>query len=527
MGQDDNGTTLLWWLAKLAVEGEAQYLEKLLTMVPLEKWDLDATCESGENKGWSVLHLIAEAAKRGHSPILEKVLTELPADKLNLMREIAYGECKGLTVFHQICQAAKQRNAHYLNIVLDREDLLRTVDFNYRCEEGSNQGTTPLWWACATAIKGESEHLEKILLNVPIAELDFNATCTKGPYKGISAFQLVVRAAAYGNTKPLEILFERLDLNHIQFNKKCKRGGYGGTTPLWWICLLAVLDRPDFLEKLLEKVPASQLNFNLPCLEGPNEGTTPFWWVVCAAKREKSKSLDIIQRQIPLKQLMGNQSRYKDHNILFLLAWCGCVDIIESYFNEKPITEIDLNTKAQSGAFKGTSLLWWLADLAVAGYPACFERVLAEVPLDLLNFNVRSDQTGKSLKEIINGTCWSSYVEFSSYLQRTKSLIKRGENIINLLDELDGIAEKAQADGHIDTYYVLARFFQSNQNQALFRKYAQKVPKDHPNSSDIIFELEKIEQHHQNTLFNGESELDDLKARFAQTVSDRTAFYQR
>ncbi len=494
IGKNGYGTTLLWWLAMLAIDGKAQYLEHLLAMVPLEMWDLDATCETGVNEGWSVLHLIAEAANRGHSQVLARILTQLPSDKLNLMRKISSGECKGLTVFHQICQAANNGNTKYLDIVLDRNDLLRKVDFNCRCEEGSNQGTTPLWWACAAATKDSSAQLEKILSKVPIGELDFNATCTKGPYKGISAFQLVVRAAARGNIKPLEILFERLNLNQVQFNLICKRGEFHGATTLWWICLLAASGRPEFLERLLEKVPINQLNFNLPCLEGVNEGITPFWWVICAAKHGNRKSLDIIFQQIPVKQLIENQIQNKNHNVIFLLAWCGYANIIESYFNDTPITEIDINAKATSGDFKGTSLLWWLAVLAANGHPACFEKVLAGTPLDLLNFNVRSDQSGKSLKEVINGTRWSSYVEFLSYLQRIKSLLNRQENINSLLDELDSIAAKAQADGHADTYYVLARFFQSFQNQELFRKYAQKVPADHLNSNEIILELDRLGQ---------------------------------
>ncbi len=525
--KDGNGTTLLWWLALLAIDGRAQYLEHLLTMIPFAKWDLDATCQMGTNEGWSVLHLIAEAGIRGHSQILAKILSQLPADKLNLMKKISYEKDKGLTVFHQIFQAANNGHTQYLDIVLARQDLLRNVDFNYRCEENHHRNTTPLWWACAAAIKKASRQLEKILAEVPLDKLDFNATCTKGPYKGISAFQLVARAAAHGNIRPLEILFKKLNLNEIQLNAICKRGEFRGATTLWWICLLATSGHPKFLDKLLEDVPINQLDFNLPCLEGINEGITPIWWVILAARNGKGnkKSLDLILQNIPINELIGNQAQNKNNNILILLAWCGYINILESYFNEIPITELDLNTRATNGQFKGTSLLWWLATLAADGYPTCFERVLTEVPLDILNFDVRSGQSGKSLKEMISGTRWSSYIELLSNLKRIKSILKSHENIFPLLDGLDDVAAKASADDHLDTYYVLARFFQSCQNQELFKKYATKVPKVHPHSNEIFLELHSLEQEskclhkeHQQKGLGSSAELDDLSSKLEKLL---------
>ncbi|MGD9592619.1 MAG: hypothetical protein AB7V32_08875, partial [Candidatus Berkiella sp.] len=471
-------------------------------MVPIDKWDLEATCETGANEGWSVLHLIAEAGIRGHSQVLANVLSGLPAEKLNLMKKIFCGKSKGLTVFHQICQAANSGNPQYLDIVLAREDLLRNVDFNSRCEEGSHQGTTPLWWVCAAAIKGSSKQLEKIIEEVPFANLDFNATCTKGPYKGISAFQLVVRAAAHGNIKPLKMLFKRLNLNEVQFNTICRRGEFRGATTLWWICLLAAAGQPEFLDKVLEDIPISQLDFNLPCLEGINEGITPIWWVLLAAKDGKvnRKTLDLILQSLPMMDLIRNPGKSKNHNLLMLLAWCGYVDILESYFKEICITELDLNTRATDGQFKGTTLLWWLAALAADGYPNCFERVLKEVPLDVLNFDVQSDISGKSLKEVLSKTRWSSYIELLSNLKRIKSMLKRHENIFSVLDGLDDIAASAEADGHCDTYYVLSRFFQGCQNKDLFKKYAIKVPQEHPNAAEIGLELQRIELESQSTL---------------------------
>ncbi|MBS0287892.1 MAG: hypothetical protein JSR17_11385 [Proteobacteria bacterium] len=530
LNKDENETSLLWWLALCAIDGKAKYLEHLSTMVPIDKWDLEATCEIGANEGWSVLNLIAEAGIRGHSQLLARILSQLPADKLNLMKKISCGKSKGLTVFHQICQAANNGNPQYLDIVLERQDLLRSVDFNSRCEEGLHQGTTPLWWACAAAIKGSSAQLEKILEVVPLANLDFNATCTKGPYKGISAFQLVVRAAAHGNVKPLEVLFKRLKLNEIQFNTICKRGEFCGATTLWWICLLAASGHPEFLDKLLESVPINQLDFNLPCLEGINEGITPIWWVILATKNGKGneKTLDLILQSVSITELIRNQVESKNNSILMLLAWCGYVDIIESYFNEISVTELDLNTRATSGQFKETSLLWWLAALAAAGYPTCFERVLREVPLDVLNFDVRSDQSGKSLKEILSKTRWSSYIELLSNLKRIKSMLKRQVNISSLLDGLDDVAARADVDGHFDTYYVLARFFQSCQNPELFKKYALKVPQEHSYSNEIILELHRIEQESKTTLTSNNenhharletrSEIDDLSSKLGKLL---------
>jgi hypothetical protein len=493
---EGKGTTLLWMIAYLAYLGKAQYLEKLLIHIPIEKWDLYAFCESGNNEGWSVLHLIAEAAIKATSQVLLLILTKFSTLKLNLMHRIDRGQNKGLSLFQQICQAANAGNSQYLEFVLNNEELLRQAKFNTPCEDGVYMGTTPLWWICAATIKFPTEQLERILLTIPITELDFHATSKKSLNKRVSAFQLILRSAARGKKKPLEILFNQLNLNQIRYNDPIKERNLRGVTTLWWLCLLAATGSPEFLEKVLDCVPISDLDFILPCIEGEYKSITPFIWVAMATKFGNSRCLDKILSLISLKQLNRNASREDGHkigfDILLFLAGREVTTIIESYLNEVPLSEIDMNFKLTSGTFKSPSLLWWFAYFAAKGQPACLKKVLAEVSLDLLDFNAVNEETGKTLRQVISGTPWESYVEVLSCLQNISALMDQPENLRKQLEQLDRLAEKAQADNHIDTYYVLARFFQGYQNEELFSKYATLVPKDHPCSRDITLELDNI-----------------------------------
>ncbi|MGD9592620.1 MAG: hypothetical protein AB7V32_08880 [Candidatus Berkiella sp.] len=356
------GTTLLFWIMHACTYGYTRCLERVFAEIPLKNFNFKAKCNEGIFKGTDAFWMAALAAARGHPQYLDKILKHVPIKELNI---------------DVVCQRPVRRVAP-INLESAQSIPIETLTMLF-CDLVLSPdeiiepfcGESTLHLLAQVAAQGKPEYLKNVLRKITLTPQLLNQKILEGPNKGATLFHLIAEAEAR-SAKPQGILDEISNkvLMELDLNSVVEGGESEGTTALYWLAAAAGNGRPGCFERIISKKPLCELNLKVRGKGRDCRDLTILDWLARSVCFDLPKALERLMAQ---KAYDVNDFKVKNGwgvTPLFFLARGssrGQFKIFEEILKEVSLDETDINSKYLNNNENGTSLLWWLALLAIDG----------------------------------------------------------------------------------------------------------------------------------------------------------------